>query len=123
MNPVLMSFLLIVALGFFSYTMFHKIRLLASLEPANRFDHIKERLFNLVTLAIGQKRLIGRAKERSSGLMHAFIFWGFCILLVRSLHLYAEGFSQGSHLPFFSEDYLLGYLYIGLNYVYWGNRV
>ncbi len=43
-------------------------------------------------LAIGQKRLVGRAKERSSGIMHAFIFWGFCVLLIRSITLYGEGF-------------------------------
>jgi Fe-S oxidoreductase len=94
--------------------MFGKIQLLKALEPADRVNHLKERLINMVVLAIGQKRLVGRAKERSSGIMHAFIFWGFCVLLIRSLTLYGEGFQEGYHLPFLGEDYLLGYLYIAL---------
>jgi len=114
MNPLLMSLLIIVALSVFGRTMFGKIQLLKALEPADRVNHLKERLMNMVILAIGQKRLVGRAKERSSGIMHAFIFWGFCILLIRSLTLYGEGFQQGFHLPFLGGDYLLGYLYVAL---------
>ena len=114
MNPLLISLLIIVALSVFGRTMFGKIQLLKALEPADRVNHLKERLMNMVILAIGQKRLVGRAKERSSGIMHAFIFWGFCILLIRSLTLYGEGFQQGYHLPFLGGDYLLGYLYVAL---------
>ncbi len=114
MNPLLMSLLIIVALSVFGRTMFGKIQLLKALEPAARVNHLKERLTNMVILAIGQKRLVGRAKERSSGIMHALIFWGFCILLIRSLTLYGEGFQQGYHLPFLGGDYLLGYLYVAL---------
>ena len=98
----------------FGRTMFGKIQLLKALEPADRVNHLKERLMNMVILAIGQKRLVGRAKERSSGLMHAFIFWGFCILLIRSLTLYGEGFQQGYHLPLMGGDYLAGYLYVAI---------
>jgi len=111
MNPLLMSVLILVALTVFGRTMVRKIRLLKALEPAYRTDHLKHRLMNMVVLAIGQKRLIGRAKERSSGIMHAFIFWGFCVLLIRSLNLYGQGFQVGFHLPFLGADHLLGYLY------------
>ena len=114
MNPLLMSLLIIVALTIFGRTMFRKIQLLWALEPTGRINHLKERLMNMVFLAIGQKRLVGRTKERSSGIMHAFIFWGFCILLIRSLTLYGQGFQEGSHLPFLGDDYLLGYLYTAL---------
>ena len=114
MNPLLMSILLIVALAVFGRTMVKKIQLLTALEPADRTNHLKERLMSMVFLAIGQKRLVGRAKERGSGIMHALIFWGFCVLLIRSLTLYGEGFQEGFHLPFLGGDYLIGYLYIGL---------
>jgi hypothetical protein len=114
MNPLLMSLLIIVALTIFGRTMFHKIRLLMALEPTDRANHLKERLKNMVIMAIGQKRLVGRKKERAAGIMHAFIFWGFCILVIRSLTLYGEGFQEGFHLPFLGDDYLLGYLYIAL---------
>ena len=114
MNPLLMSFLIIVALVLFSRTMMGKIQLLKALEPTDRTDHLKERLKYMAILAMGQKRLVGRSKERGSGIMHAFIFWGFCILLIRSLNLYGEGFQQGYHLPFLGDEYILGYLYTAL---------
>ena len=114
MNPLLMSLLLIVALAIFGRTMYHKIRLLMALEPVDRFNNIKERLLNVVILAIGQKRLVGRKKEWIAGIMHAFIFWGFCILLIRSLSLYGEGFVKGFQLPIFGNDSIIGYLYIAL---------
>jgi len=114
MNPLLMSIVIIVALTVFGRTMLRKIKLLAALGPADRFNQIKERLKNMVILAVGQKRLVGRAKERSSGIMHAFIFWGFCVLLIRSIKLYGQGFQEGFQLPFLGEGYLAGYLYAAL---------
>ena len=114
MNPLLMSLLLIIGLAIFTRTMAHKTRLLMALESVDRVNHIKDRIKNLVVLAMGQKRLVGRKKERASGLMHAFIFWGFCILLIRSLTLYGEGFIPGYQLPLFGDQYILGYFYIAL---------
>lgn len=109
-----MSILLIVALAVFARTMYYKILLLRSLEPADRLNHIKERLKNMIILAIGQKRLVGRKRERASGLMHALIFWGFLILLIRSIELYGKGFADGFQLPFLNEDFFTGYLYIAI---------
>ncbi len=114
MNPLLMSIVIVVALTVFSRTMVRKMRLLAALEPADRTNHLKQRLMNMAVVAIGQKRLVGRARERSSGLMHAFIFWGFCVLLIRSITLYGEGFQTGFQLPFLGGEHLAGYLYIAL---------
>ncbi|MGW8157902.1 MAG: (Fe-S)-binding protein [Desulfoprunum sp.] len=114
MNPLVMAFLLVIALSVFCYSMVRKIQLLQALAPADRANHLKERFKNMMVLAVGQQRLIGRAKERSSGIMHAFIFWGFCILLIRSLMLYGEGFQKGFELPLFGAPHLLGYLYVAL---------
>ena len=114
MNPLLMTLLLIVGLALFGRTMYHKFLLLLALEPADRANHIKERLKNMMILAMGQKRLVGRKKEWISGLMHALIFWGFCILSIRTLNLYGEGFAKGFHLPFMGDNFILGYLYIAL---------
>ena len=114
MNPLLMATVIVVALVVFTRTMIGKIQLLAALQPTNRLDHIKERITSMLVIAIGQKRLVARANERSSGLMHAFIFWGFCVLLIRSITLYGEGFQEGFTLPLLGGDYLIGYLYVGL---------
>jgi hypothetical protein len=61
-----MALLIVVALTIFSRTMARKILLLKALEPAPRADHLKKRLMNVVIYAVGQKRLVGRAGERSS---------------------------------------------------------
>ncbi|OQX24768.1 MAG: Fe-S oxidoreductase FadF [Desulfobacteraceae bacterium IS3] len=114
MNPLLMSLLLIVGLGVFARTMYYKIMLLTALEPADRLNHIIERLKSVLILAFGQKRLVVRKKERASGIMHAFIFWGFCVLIIRSLNLYGEGFVKGFQLPFFGQEFILGYLYLAV---------
>ncbi|MEN8245338.1 MAG: (Fe-S)-binding protein [Thermodesulfobacteriota bacterium] len=114
MNPIFMSLLLIVGLAVFGHTMFKKIRLLMALQPVDRGNFIMERLRSLMVMAIGQQRLVGRKKERSSGIMHALIFWGFCVLLIRSLTLYGEGFAAGFQLPLLGAEHLLGYLYIAL---------
>jgi Fe-S oxidoreductase len=114
MNPLLTATLIAVALVVFSRTMTVKFRLLMALGPTHRTNHLTDRLKNVLIMAIGQKRLVGRSKERSSGLMHALIFWGFCILLVRSIQLYGQGFVEGFHLPFLGEDHLFGFVYIAL---------
>ncbi len=114
MSPLFMSLLLIVGLAIFGRTMYYKILLLMALEPTNRANHIKDRLKNMVVIALGQKRLVGRKKEWAAGIMHAFIFWGFCILLIHSLNLYGEGFVKGFQLPLFGDGSILGYLYIAL---------
>ncbi|NNF99701.1 MAG: (Fe-S)-binding protein [Desulfobacteraceae bacterium] len=114
MSPVFMSLLLLAGLAIFSRTMYRKIQLLLVLGPADRTNHILERFKNMVVLAIGQKRLVGRKKEWASGVMHALIFWGFCVLLIRSLTLYGEGFVHGYQLPFFGDQSILGYLYVAV---------
>ena len=114
MNPVLMSLLLMVGLALFGRTMIGKIRLLMALEPADRTNHIKKRLENMVVFAMGQKRLVGRKKEWTSGMMHALIFWGFCVLSIRTITLFGEGYSSGFHLPLLGDHSILGYLYIAL---------
>ncbi len=114
MNPSVMTFLLALALGVFCYSMVRKVQLLRSLAPAHRANRLMTRFKNMILLAVGQQRLVGRAKERSSGIMHALIFWGFCVLLIRSLMLYGEGFQKGFELPLLGEAHLSGYLYIAL---------
>ncbi len=117
MNPLFMSILLIIGLGIFGRTMYYKIQLLLALGPldlSGRINNMGERLKNLAVIAIGQKRLVGRKREWLAGIMHAFIFWGFCVLLIRSITLYGEGFSQGFRVPVFGYDNIIGYLYIAL---------
>ncbi|MGK0289214.1 MAG: Fe-S oxidoreductase [bacterium] len=120
MNPLLMSFLLVLAAGFFGWFVYEKSMLLVSLSPENRFDNITARVKALLGMGIGQEKLIGRKKERTSGIMHAFIFWGFLILGVRTVTLGGEGFVLGFHLPFLGSEYIFGFLYTFLKDIFEG---
>jgi Fe-S oxidoreductase len=47
-------------------------------KPAPRFDDVPARIRNEAVITLGQRKLLQRALP---GLMHAFIFWGFLVLL------------------------------------------
>lgn len=113
MNPSLMALTLVVALGMFSFTMIRRIRLWAKMAPENRLDQPIERLKLLFGRGFGQSRLIGREKERSSGIMHAFIFWGAVLISIREFTAMGEGFVPGFQelIPLLGADSVGAYLY------------
>jgi Fe-S oxidoreductase/nitrate reductase gamma subunit len=92
-DAIVMSVLLAAALAFFGYSCFIRLKtILAGRRDENRWDRLWERVEALLKFAIGQKTLF---KEPASGLMHALIFWGFLILLFRSMSLIGEAYAPG----------------------------
>jgi Fe-S oxidoreductase len=61
---------------------FTRVRLLAGMlrgaPPVDRSEHVPRRLKNEATIVLGQRKLLQRP---GPGLAHAFIFWGFLVLL------------------------------------------
>src|SRR3989338_6850026 len=94
MYPITIGFFLFAGLGFFSYTMVLRLMPMvrAGLQSENRFDKIGERIKGVLVYAFGQKRLLSR--EGFSGLMHAFIFWGFLAVALRTILLFGQGFDS-----------------------------
>ena len=122
MNPILISLMLVLSLATFSYFVCIKVNILLLVVPENRFDRIPERIRQMLDLGIRQRRLIGRKRERASGAMHSFIFWGFLVLGLRSLILLGEGFTPGFQnlLPFLHSEALFGYIYTLLKDIFEG---
>ncbi|HOU54848.1 MAG TPA: (Fe-S)-binding protein [Myxococcota bacterium] len=87
--PVLTALMLVVALAFFVAIMKVKIQVLLKARPEVRWDRIGERIETMLRVAFFQKKLF---KDPAPGLMHALIFWGFLVLLVRSISLIGRGF-------------------------------
>ncbi|MBP7866801.1 MAG: (Fe-S)-binding protein [Acidobacteria bacterium] len=88
--PGLVQYLLFLAMlaagvGLFAVRMRNKIRLLTKFAPENRFDRPAERVKKTLVHVFGQKRIL---KDPATGLMHAFIFWGFCVLGVQTASLF-----------------------------------
>ncbi len=89
MNGVVMGSLLVIALTAFTVSARRRWRLLHIGAGGPRIDRIADRLRMTLRQAIGQQRL---GRYRLAGLAHKAIFFGFLVLLVRSLILMGRGF-------------------------------
>jgi Fe-S oxidoreductase len=115
MTPLLMSLLLLAALGLFSYTAVRRWRLMcAAATPDDRFDRVGDRLRDVLLYMFGQLRMF---RYRGAGVAHAFIFGGFVVLLLRTLALFARGYAgvdSGFGFWLFDDHRPLGVAYLFL---------
>lgn len=83
----------------FAYTLYNRGLLLASAQGEDcRCDNILSRIGKVFEFAFGQKRLLFR--DTKSGIMHALIFWGFCVISLRTITFFGLGFKDDFSLPF-----------------------
>src|SRR5437899_2006974 len=92
MNPIATSLLVAAGLTFFGITMWGRARVLLSMRRENRFDHPLARAKALLLFGFGQKRMVDR-EEFLPGLMHVFVFGAFVVVALRTVMLFAMGFS------------------------------
>ena len=88
--------LVLIGLGVFSRTMYVRTMLLKAVKPETRWDLVWERVKQLALVGVGQAKMF---KDKRPGLMHAFTFWGFCILGIRTMQLYVQAFVPDFFLP------------------------
>src|SRR5260370_4446211 len=96
--------LIAVALALFAWRAVFLVRVMLAGRPANRWDKIPARVLSVVVNVFGQARLI--RGDFWPGLMHATIFWGFCILTLGTIEFFGKGVTEGFHLPFMSNTAL-----------------
>jgi Fe-S oxidoreductase len=94
--PVLHGLLLVGTLVVFTWIVSRRAALLRRAAPDPRLDRIGERLRNLLVVGFGQAR---QPRYPVAGIVHILIFFGFLVLLFRSLTLLGEGFHSGFTLP------------------------
>ena len=112
MYPVAVALMLIAGLSFFAYTMnnrFALVKIAKAPEPKGRFNNLADRIKGIFVYVVAQKRMMSTKKDFWSGLWHAFIFWGFCIISIRTIILFGQGFSENFVLPGFGGA--LGHFY------------
>lgn len=102
MKPLIFSIVLLIAFFIFYLSVKKLYKALFFGKPENRFNRLSERFKNVLVVAFAQSKLF---REPIAGLMHAFIFWGFCALLIVVIESIIQGF-----YPYFSFNFL-GYLY------------
>jgi Fe-S oxidoreductase len=87
-QPWALLVLILITLIFFTLCAWPKLKLLLKAEKENRFDQPIKRIFTTLRIAFGQTKLL---QEPKSGWMHALIFWGFLILLIRAGEFFVVG--------------------------------
>jgi hypothetical protein len=92
MKAIIFAIILLSAFGLFGLSLRRMIELISIGKPENRLDHLPQRFKKMLTVAIGQSKLF---REPIPGLMHAFIFWGFLVLLTSVLEAIGEGLVHG----------------------------
>ncbi|MCH7603012.1 MAG: (Fe-S)-binding protein, partial [Planctomycetes bacterium] len=105
-----MALLLVAALGVFGVSIRGRWKLLHLSGERPHIDRIGERFRLTLKYALGQKRL---TRYKLAGLAHKAIFFGFLVLLLRSLILFARGFTDDPKFGYwiFDSGDLLGNFY------------
>jgi len=85
---VVFLFVLVGALGFFSYNAQRLARYLGLGHDENRVDHPWTRLRNVLVIGIGQSKIL---RDPFAGALHASVFWGFVVLTLGSAEVLLQG--------------------------------
>ncbi|MGZ6081582.1 MAG: (Fe-S)-binding protein, partial [Myxococcaceae bacterium] len=93
MNPVIASLLVFVGLSVFVHVIYGRASVLLAMKGENRLDRLAERTRALLRFGLGQKRMVD-PEERTPGLAHVLIFAAFVVLALRTVMLFAMGFSE-----------------------------
>jgi Fe-S oxidoreductase len=98
-------FLLATAGGIFLLRADLLYRLVRLGRPVRRLDDLPKRLEQEAVVVLGQRKLLQRL---GPGLMHAFIFWGFLVLLTTIVEAFGEIFDERFSIPFIGRAGWLG---------------
>ncbi len=108
MNPIIMALMLILGWGIFFYSAHRRWKLMMVGAAEDRSGQVGARLKAVWTYALGQFRM---PRYPLAGVAHMLIFWGFLILLLRSLILWGRGFDESFDFWIFGSDHVLGRVY------------
>ncbi|MCI0449588.1 MAG: 4Fe-4S dicluster domain-containing protein [Chlorobi bacterium] len=81
--------LFLAAMSFFTYNLLRIRSYLMLGRAENRFQNTGARIAKVIGIGIGQSKIL---RDPAAGLMHAFIFWGFLVLLTSVLEAFIQGF-------------------------------
>ena len=86
-------YLIILGFGaFFALTVIMRLIPFFQAKRVSRLDHLPARVRDFFLVMMAQSKFF-RRKYWYSGILHVFIFWGFMVLLIRSLNLLLDGVS------------------------------
>ncbi len=92
LSNVIFAIILIVALGFFTRSARRLIRWLKIGRPEVRTDQPSTRTKNFFAIGIAQTKIL---RDPIGGMMHALVFWGFCVLGLGTMEIMIQGLVTG----------------------------
>jgi Fe-S oxidoreductase len=105
LSNVIFAVILAVALGFFARSAQRLIRWLKIGHDEVRTDHPDVRTKNFLLIGLAQTKIL---RDPIGGMMHALVFWGFCVLGLGTLEIMI----QGLYTPFTWDLILPRFLYL-----------
>jgi len=117
LTAILFTVCLLVGVGLFIYQVWDRFNLLRAATGTFTVDRIPERLWAVVTIALGQKKFIrpevSWVRETLAGWLHFFVFWGFTVLGLQIVTMFGRAYSEHFYLPLMSPSLLGGpYMFV-----------
>ncbi len=88
MSQIIFSVLLAITIGIFAYSAFRIYQLFKLTKPAYPVKDFGKRIKRTIVNAFLQERIF---RNRIAGIMHALVFWGFCMILFGSIEMVIDG--------------------------------
>lgn len=108
MQALAMLILVLGGITLFGIEVYRRLRLVTIGRPEVRWNHVGKRLGRVVSVVLGQRKLLQRPLR---GSMHFVFFWGFLILQTVSLQVIGEGIlGHDFRLPLIGGTPVLGLL-------------
>jgi Fe-S oxidoreductase len=104
-GPAFLLIALAAAGGIFARRAYQLYRFVRLGRPVRRIDDLPRRVEREVTVVLGQRKLLQRL---GPGLMHAFIFWGFLVLLTTIVEALGAVLQPSFAIPFIGRSAWLG---------------
>ncbi len=104
-SNLVFAVILAVAIGFFARSAKRLHRWLHIGRDEVRTDHPDQRTKNFLLIGLGQSKIL---RDPVGGMMHALVFWGFCVLGLGTLEIMI----QGLYTPFTWDVILPRFLYL-----------
>jgi len=97
-GAIIFGIVLVVAWVAFGLRIRKLVRMLLAGRPENRFDRLGDRIKYFTLMVLGQR---GVLRDPLPGIAHFFTFWGFIIIQIDALNLWAMGL--GFQIPIISS--------------------
>jgi Fe-S oxidoreductase/nitrate reductase gamma subunit len=95
---------MVVSVGWFLFRVNQLVQFTSMGRDSKRFNHWGERFKLLAVYVFGQLRMWNRRAYTWAGLAHVFTFYGFLVIQVTTVALFAQGLFPGLHVPFVHDN-------------------